>query len=155
MHALTPCLWFDGTALAAATAYTALIPDSEITFVSRAGGPEGPVRMVGFTLFGRAYTALNGGPMFPHTPAVSLVIDCADQAEVDHYWAALTADGGAPGRCGWCTDRFGLSWQVIPRRMIALLSDPATAAAAGQAMMGMGRIDIAALEAAAGVGPAA
>jgi predicted 3-demethylubiquinone-9 3-methyltransferase (glyoxalase superfamily) len=112
---------------------------------------EGGVLVVQFTLAGRPFTGLNGGPQFPFTEAISLQIDCADQAEVDHYWSALTADGGSEVECGWCRDRFGLSWQVVPRRLIELLASPDRDAArrAMQAMLRMKKLDIAELEAAA------
>lgn len=153
---ITPCLWFDGNAQEAAQFYTSLFPDSRIDSVQRspADNPstaKGDVLIVQFTLAGRPYTGLNGGPLFTFTEAVSFQIDCADQAEVDHYWNALTADGGSESQCGWCKDRYGLSWQVVPRRMGELLgsSDAAAAQRAMEAMMGMKKLDIAALEAAA------
>jgi predicted 3-demethylubiquinone-9 3-methyltransferase (glyoxalase superfamily) len=107
--------------------------------------------VVQFTLAGRPYAGINGGPQFSFTEAVSLQIDCADQAEVDRYWNALTADGGAESMCGWCKDRFGLSWQVVPRRLMELLASPDRAAAERtmQAMLPMKKLDVAALEAAA------
>lgn len=158
---ITPCLWFDGKAEEAATFYTSLFPDSRIDSVQRspADNPstaKGEVLVVEFTLAGRPFTGLNGGPLFPFTEAVSFQIDCADQAEVDRYWTALTTDGGSESQCGWCKDRFGLSWQVVPRRMLELLASPDRGAAerAMQAMMGMKKMDVAALEAAA-KGPAA
>ena len=104
--------------------------------------------VVGFELDGLKCTALNGGPLYKFTEAISLQIDCADQAEIDDLWVKLTADGGEPGRCGWLKDRFGLSWQVVPARMAQLIGgdDPAKAGRAMQAMMGMNKLDIAALE---------
>lgn len=153
---ITPCLWFDGNAEEAAAFYTGLFPDSWIDAVVRspADNPstaKGEVILVQFTLSGRAFTGLNGGPLFSFTEAVSFQIECADQAEVDRYWNALTADGGSASQCGWCKDRFGLSWQVVPRRMLELLASPDRGAAerAMQAMMGMGKLDVAAIEAAA------
>lgn len=153
---ITPCLWFDGDAEQAAEFYVGLFPDSRVDAVHRSpvDNPstlKGDVLLVEFTLAGRSFTGLNGGPQFQFTEAVSFQIDCADQAEVDYYWSALTADGGREIQCGWCKDRFGLSWQVVPRRMMELLSssDRAEAARAMQAMMGMTKMDVAALEAAA------
>ena len=153
---ITPCLWFDGNAEEAARFYIDLFPDSRIDSVLRspADNPamaKGDVLMVAFTLAGRPFTGLNGGPEFHFTEAVSFQIDCADQAEVDRYWNALIADGGSESQCGWCKDRFGLSWQVVPRRLLELFSSPDRAAAerAMEAMLGMKKLDIAALEAAA------
>lgn len=156
MPAITPCLWFDDDAEAAAELYVSLFPNSRITDVSRYGPdmpmPEGTVLTVSFELDGTRFTALNGGPLFPFTEAVSFQVDTADQAETDHYWDGLTADGGQESRCGWLKDRFGVSWQVVPRRLVELMADPdpARSRAATQAMLAMGRIDIAAVEAAAG-----
>lgn len=149
MSKITPCLWFDGQAEEAAELYVSLFPNSHLDSVNRApadnpSGPEGSVLLVGFTLDGQRYTALNGGPQFPFTEAISLEIECADQAEVDRYWTALTADGGEPGQCGWCKDRFGLSWQVVPRQLGEYLGgpDPDAARRAAQAMLAMGKIEI-------------
>ncbi|MBB4639860.1 VOC family protein [Rhizorhapis suberifaciens] len=156
MEKITPCLWFDGNAEEAANFYVGVFPDSRIDVINRSpvdtpSASKGEVLMVQFTLAGRAFTGLNGGPQFPFTEAVSFQVDCADQAEVDHYWSAFTSDGGSESQCGWCKDRFGLSWQVVPRRMIELLgsADHAAAARAMQAMFEMTKMDIAALEAAA------
>ena len=155
MDKITITLWFDGVAEQAAAFYVGLFPNSRIDAIHRspADNPsteKGAVLVVEFTLDGRAFTALNGGPHFKFTEAVSLVIDCVDQAEVDRYWQALIADGGSPSQCGWCKDRFGLSWQVTPRRLKELLAQPDRAAAerAMQAMMQMAKIDISKLEAA-------
>ncbi|KDN81645.1 VOC family protein [Kitasatospora cheerisanensis] len=148
-------LWFDQQAEQAAEFYVSVFRDGRITGVQRyseAGpGEAGSVMLVSFELFGQEYRALNGGPMFRFNEAVSLQVDCEDQAEVDRYWEQLTADGGEPGPCGWLKDRFGLSWQIVPRRMIELLadSDPARARRATEAMLKMGKLDVAALEAAA------
>ena len=153
---ITPCLWFDGNAEEAARFYTGLFPDSRIDAVQRspADNPstaKGEVLVVQFTLAGQSFTGLNGGPAFRFTEAVSFQIDCADQAEVDRYWNALTADGGSESQCGWCKDRFGLSWQVVPRRLLELMASPdrSEAERAMQAMMGMKKLDVAAIEAAA------
>lgn len=155
MDKVSTCLWFNGTAEEAANFYISLFPDSRIDRIMRApldnpGTGQGDVLFVEFTLAGRRYSGLNGGPNFPLTEAVSLVIDCADQKEVDYFWDALIADGGSESECGWCRDRFGLSWQVTPSRLIELMnsSDRATAERVMGAMMTMRKIDIAALEAA-------
>lgn len=156
MPTITACLWFDEQAEQAAALYTSVVPNSRITAVTRypidtPSGRAGAVMTVEFELDGRPYTALNGGPHFVFTEAVSFQIDCADQREVDRYWTQLSADGGSEGPCGWLKDRFGLSWQIVPRRLTELLTDPDPRV--GQrvttAMMGMGKLDIAALEAAA------
>ena len=153
MQGLTTCLWFDDQAEDAARFYVATFPDSTIGGISHypagAQRPEGSVLTVEFTLFGQSFLALNGGPHFPHSPAVSFQVFCDTQEEVDRLWAALT-DGGAESMCGWCSDRFGVSWQVIPRRLTQLLSsrEPGVAQRANAAMMTMHKIDVAALEAA-------
>ena len=153
MDKISPCLWFDGDAEEAARLYTSLFPNSQIDSVDRSpadtpSGPEGTVITVNFTLAGRSYIALNGGPDFKFTEAVSFSIDCDDQAEVDRYWDALLADGGEPSVCGWLRDRFGLSWQVIPRQLPEMLNskDPDAARRAMQAMLKMVKIDVAELE---------
>lgn len=153
MDKVTPCLWFDGVAEEAARFYTSLIPDSRIESVdgSPADTPSGPkntVLTVSFTLAGRPYTALNGGPDFKFNESISLSIDCADQAEVDRYWDALTADGGEPSMCGWLKDRYGLSWQVVPRQMTQMFTsaDRVGAERAMAAMLKMTKLDIAELE---------
>jgi predicted 3-demethylubiquinone-9 3-methyltransferase (glyoxalase superfamily) len=153
MDKITPCLWFDGQAEEAAAFYTSLFPNSRITAVNRSPGdtPSGPknsVLTVEFTLDGHSYIALNGGDDFKFTEAISLSIDCDDQAEVDRYWTALLANGGEESVCGWLKDRFGLSWQVIPRRMPEMFasSDRAAAERAMKAMLNMVKIDVAELE---------
>ena len=128
MPKITPCLWFDGNAEDATNFYVTLLPDSRINSVSRSPAdnpstPAGGVLLVDFTVAGQRFTGLNGGPQFQFTEAVSFMIDCEDQAETDRLWAALTADGGSPGQCGWLKDRFGMSWQVIPRELGELLGD--------------------------------
>jgi predicted 3-demethylubiquinone-9 3-methyltransferase (glyoxalase superfamily) len=154
MSRITTNLWFDTEALEAAEYYVAIFPGSRITDVSRYGDgaprPAGTVLTAAFELDGRPYLALNGGPEFRFTEAISLVVNCADQDEVDHYWAALV-DGGEPGQCGWLKDRYGLSWQIVPDRMGEVMGDPdpARAGRAMQAMLGMQKLDIAALRAAA------
>ncbi|MGM0783993.1 MAG: VOC family protein [Pseudomonadota bacterium] len=155
MQRITPCLWFDGQAEEAARFYVSLFPDSWIDRVVRSpedtpSGPSGMVLTVEFTLSGSRFVGLNGGPQFPFSEAVSFQIDCADQAEVDRYWAALS-DGGNEGQCGWIKDRWGLSWQVVPRRLHELLSDsdPDRARRAMERMLKMTKIVIADLECAA------
>src|SRR6476646_9004575 len=151
---ITPCLWFDTQGEDAANLYTSIFKNSRIVSVARytdAGPrPEGTVMLVTFELDGQEFVALNGGPEFTFDEAISFQVDCADQDEVDRYSEALT-DGGEQGPCGWVKDRFGLSWQVVPKRMIELLSDPdeAKAQRAMAAMLEMRKIDIAAVEAAA------
>lgn len=155
MQKVTPCLWFDGQAEQAASYYVSLLPGSRIDRVVRSpadnpSGPAGMVLVVEFTLAGNKFTALNGGPQFPFTEAVSFQIACADQAEVDRLWAALS-EGGAPGQCGWLKDRWGLSWQIVPTRLFQLLADPdpSRSRRAMEAMLKMGKLDIAAMERAA------
>jgi predicted 3-demethylubiquinone-9 3-methyltransferase (glyoxalase superfamily) len=155
MQKVTPFLWFDGQAEQAAQFYVSLFPDSRIERVNRSpadtpSGPAGMVITVEFTLAGTRFVALNGGPMYSFTEAVSFQIACADQAEVDRLWSALSA-GGSESRCGWLKDRWGLSWQVVPTRLHQLLADPdpARARRAAEAMLKMKKIDIAAMERAA------
>jgi len=155
MTTITPCLWFDGNGLEAAELYVSIIPDSTITDVSYYGadqpGEQGTVMTVAFELAGRPFTALNGGPVYKFTEAVSLQVSARDQDEVDRYTEQLTADGGEVGPCGWVKDRFGLSWQVVPEELVRLIGDqdPLRANAAVQAMLGMTKIDIQALRDAA------
>ena len=148
MPVQTPCLWFDGQAEQAAEFYTSVFPDSRVTGVRR--NPDGSALVVEWTLDGQPYTGLNGGPGQAASWAVSFSIDCADQAEVDHYWDALS-EGGEESMCGWLRDRFGFWWQVVPRRLPELLGDPdpERAQRAMQAMLGMSRIVVAELEATA------
>ncbi len=155
MHKISTFLWFDGQAEAAAAFYTGLFPKSHIGQVTRTtidypGGKDGDVITIAFTLGGRSFFAMNGGPGHPFTNAISLSIDCADPAEVDRYWEALS-DGGAPVQCGWITDRFGLSWQVTPQILPRLLADPdrAKAKRVMEAKVEMVKIDVAKIEAAA------
>ncbi len=151
---ITPNLWFDGDAEAAAEFYCDVFPDGRIVAVSRypegSPGPAGTVMTVEWELNGQRFVGINGGPQFQFDEAVSFMISCADQAEVDYYWERL-ADGGTEGQCGWCKDRFGLSWQVVPRGMEVVFSDPdpAKAQRAMAAMLKMGKLDIGALRAAA------
>ena len=147
------CLWFERDAEQAAEFYTGLLPDSEVTNVWRSpvdtpSGPAGMVLVVDFTLAGQQFQGLNGGPEFNFNEAISFVIDCEDQAEVDRLWETLTADGGEPGPCGWLKDRFGVSWQIVPRRLNELMNDPDPdrARRAMEAMLKMGKIEVTDLE---------
>ncbi len=155
MKAITPFLWFDTEAEDAANFYTSVFPNSKIVTSTRYGPagprPEGMVMTVAFELDGNPFVALNGGPNFSFTEAISFVINCEDQAEVDAYWEKLTAGGGEEGPCGWLKDRFGVSWQVVPTALPRLLTqpDPEKAKRVFAAMMEMKKLDIAALEAAA------
>ncbi|MFN2539161.1 MAG: VOC family protein [Mycobacteriales bacterium] len=148
-------LWFDSQAEEAVAFYTSLFKDSRVLSVARyteAGpGEPGTVMTVEFELAGQRFVAINGGPEFPFTEAMSLQIDCEDQAEIDYLWNALTADGGAESQCGWCKDKYGMNWQVVPKGMAELFnsSDPARVDRAMRAMLSMRKIDVAALEAAA------
>jgi predicted 3-demethylubiquinone-9 3-methyltransferase (glyoxalase superfamily) len=145
---VTPFLWFDHQAEEAARFYVSLFPDSAVTGITP--GADGKPLVVEFRLAGVQFIALNGGPHYQLTEAFSLSIDCQSQAEVDEYWEKLLA-GGTPNRCGWLKDRFGLSWQVVPEVLPKLLGDPdrARAGRAMSAMMGMVKLDVAALQAAA------
>lgn len=152
MRKITPFLWFDTQAEDAARFYVSIFKNSKIGDISRYGdtgpGSKGQVMTIAFELDGLPFTALNGGPIYKFTEAFSLSVACADQAEIDRLWDSLTADGGEPGPCGWLKDRFGLSWQIVPTNMGQLIggSDPAKSQRAMQAMMQMGKLDIAALE---------
>jgi predicted 3-demethylubiquinone-9 3-methyltransferase (glyoxalase superfamily) len=161
MSKIVPCLFFDGTAEEAARFYAGLVPNSRVDAVNRAptdypSGRAGDVLTVEFTLDGRPFLGLNGGPNFQFTEAVSFIITCEDQAEVDRLWETLS-EGGTPGPCGWLKDRYGLSWQITPRVLLELVKSPdrERAARAMKAMMGMGKIDIAALTRAADAAPVA
>ena len=150
MTSISTCLWFDGNAEAAAKLYTSLIPDSRIDQVVRAPADNpstraGDVLTVEFTLGGQRLVGLNGGPEFPFTEAISLIIECEDQAEVDRLWSSLILGGGEAGQCGWLKDRFGLSWQVVPRQLNEMLagSDTEGAKRAMEAMLQMTKIDLA------------
>jgi predicted 3-demethylubiquinone-9 3-methyltransferase (glyoxalase superfamily) len=154
MPRITPNLWFDTEGEEAAKFYVSVFPNSKINHVSHYGEagprPAGMVLTVDFELDGQPFTAINGGPEFTFDEAISMLVTCADQQEVDYYWTKL-AEGGQEGPCGWLKDRFGLSWQVVPRRLEELLSDPDTGRSerAMRAMLGMKKLDVAALEAAA------
>jgi predicted 3-demethylubiquinone-9 3-methyltransferase (glyoxalase superfamily) len=152
---ITPFLWFDTQAEEAATFYCSLFPDSRIVAVSRYGevgpGPKGSVMTVELELAGLKLVALNGGPHFKFTEAISLAVTCEDQQEVDHLWDRLSRDGGAESMCGWLKDRWGLSWQIVPRALLELMQDPDAARAQRvmKAMLGMRKIDVAGLQRAA------
>lgn len=155
VQTISPFLWFDNQAEDAAKLYVSIFPNSRILGVSRYGeagpGPKGTVMTVSFELDGQRFIALNGGPQFKFTEAISFSIDCETQEEVDRYWATLTAGGGEEGQCGWLKDRYGLSWQVNPRVLGELLSDPdpKKAKRTMDAMLKMKKIDIATLKRAA------
>jgi len=155
MPTITPNLWFDKDGLEAAEFYCSIFPNSSVTHVSHyteAGpGEPGSVLTVDFELDGQPYTAINGGPEFSFSPAISLLVSCKDQAEVDRYWDALLADGGSEVQCGWLTDKYGLSWQIVPEGFNELMSsgDPERIDRAMRAMFTMKKLDLAALQAAA------
>ncbi|HUR58280.1 MAG TPA: VOC family protein [Opitutaceae bacterium] len=157
MQKITPCLWFDSNAEQAAKFYVGIFKRSKITRIARYTGvgqevhgrPAGSVMTVAFELNGQPFTALNGGPVFKFTEAVSFQIDCATQAEVDYYWKKLSAGGPKDAQqCGWVKDKFGLSWQIVPRLLPKLISDrdPAKAGRTMAAMLKMKKLDIAKLE---------
>jgi predicted 3-demethylubiquinone-9 3-methyltransferase (glyoxalase superfamily) len=152
MSKISPCLWFDGEAEEAAKFYVSLLPDSRIDKVQKnpvdsPAGKAGSVLVVEFTLAGQRFMALNGGTRFEYTHAISFKIDCADQAEVDRLWDALS-EGGKVEQCGWLKDRYGVSWQIVPPALVQYLGgpDPAGARRAMQAMLGMVKLDIAGLK---------
>jgi predicted 3-demethylubiquinone-9 3-methyltransferase (glyoxalase superfamily) len=147
MQKITPYLWFDGNLEEAIHFYVSVFPNSRILNISKF---DGGVVMGTFELEGQTFMALQGGPMFKFTEAFSLFVDCATQAEVDTLWDKLTADGGSPSRCGWLKDKYGLSWQIIPKALMQLMSDPnpAKSGAVMQAMLKMDKIVIAELQAA-------
>ncbi len=150
----TPCLWFDGTAEEAATFYAATFPDSAVTAVYRAPsdypmGKAGDALTVAFTVCGVPCIGLNGGPMYKHSEAFSFQIATDDQAETDRYWDAIVGNGGAESQCGWCKDKWGLSWQITPRVLTDAMAEGGDVAKrAFEAMMPMNKIDVAAIEAA-------
>ena len=151
----TICLWYDGTALEAATFYAATFPDSAVGRITPApadypSGKQGDVITVEFSVFGIPCLGLNGGPTFKHSEAFSFQVLTEDQAETDRYWNAIVGNGGQESECGWCKDKWGLSWQITPRILSEALNhpDPAAARRAFEAMMQMRKIDVAAIEAA-------
>jgi predicted 3-demethylubiquinone-9 3-methyltransferase (glyoxalase superfamily) len=151
MQKITPFLWFNHEAEEAANFYVSIFKNSKIEAVKRYGdagpGPKGSVMIVKFTIEGQEFTALNGGPQFSFTPAISLFVNCETQAEVDQLWEKLSA-GGRKDRCGWLTDKYGLSWQIIPAALMKLMSDPdpARSSRVMKAMLQMDKIDIARLQ---------
>ena len=159
MQKITPMLWFDNQAEEAARFYTSIFKNSKVKSVTRygdagaeaAGRPKGSVMTVSFEIEGQEFVGLNGGPVFKFSEAISLVVNCKTQDEVDEMWAELTADGGEPGPCGWLKDKYGLSWQVVPTRLFELLEskDAKKAEGAMAAMLKMSKLDIEALEQAA------
>jgi predicted 3-demethylubiquinone-9 3-methyltransferase (glyoxalase superfamily) len=152
---ITPCLWFNFNAERAVAHYCAIFNDARIERIARYGpgqpGPDGAVMTILFTIEGQSFLGLNGGPQFPFTPAISLIVNCDDQAEVDGYWERLS-EGGAKGPCGWLTDKFGVSWQIVPRALSELLTsgDAELANRVMKAVLAMGKLDIAAIRRAAG-----
>lgn len=160
MRRISPCLWFGGNANEAAEFYTAIFPNSRIRTTTRydkassdaSGMPEGSVLTVVFELDGEEFVALNGKPLFRFTEALSLTVNCETQAEVDHYWDTL-GEGGEEIACGWLKDRYGLFWQIVPKRLPELLADPDPKVSSGAmaALLQMKKIDIAALERGAGL----
>jgi predicted 3-demethylubiquinone-9 3-methyltransferase (glyoxalase superfamily) len=155
MPKIINCLWFDTAAEDAAKLYVSLFPNSRIGVIARypdglPGDRAGQVMTVEFELDGTSFVGLNGGPQFKFDEAISFQIMVKDQAELDHYWNGLTAGGGEEGQCGWLKDRFGVSWQVVPAGMGRWMKNPQTGARVAEAFMQMKKLDIAALEAAAG-----
>lgn len=154
MHRNTICLWYDREAEAAARFYAATFPDSAVTAIRRApadfpGGRAGDVLVVEFTVLGIPCIGMNGGPAFPQSEAFSFQVSTGDQAETDRYWHAITGNGGQESECGWCKDRWGVSWQITPRLLMAAWEEGgAVAKAAFEAMMTMRKLDVAAIEAA-------
>jgi predicted 3-demethylubiquinone-9 3-methyltransferase (glyoxalase superfamily) len=152
---ITPCLWFNFNAEEAVAHYCAIFDDARIERIAHYGpdqpGPEGAVMTILFSIDGQSFLALNGGPQFPHTPAISLIVNCETQAELDEYWRRLS-EGGAKGPCGWLTDKFGVSWQIVPRELPELLTsgDVDQANRVMKAVLAMGKLDIAAVRRAAG-----
>jgi predicted 3-demethylubiquinone-9 3-methyltransferase (glyoxalase superfamily) len=155
MQKITPMMWFDSQAEEAANHYVRIFKDGKINHIARytkAGpGTPGSVMVVDFELHGQRFTALNGGPIFKFSEAVSYVIHCKDQAEVDYYWAALLEGGGKESQCGWLKDKFGFSWQVVPQRALDLMTDadPDVRKRVSEAVYKMVKLDLAAIERAA------
>ena len=156
MQKITPFLWYAKEAEQAAAFYCSVFPDSRVTRVvtmpsESPSGPPGSVQVVEFVLFGQSFTAMSAGPLDPFNHAVSFVVDCNDQAEIDKYWNALLGNGGTAEQCGWLRDRYGLSWQIVPRMLTEMMADPdrAKAKRVTDAMLKMVKIDVATLKAAA------
>ena len=155
MQKITPFLWFNNNAEAAAQFYTSTFKNSKILSISRYGdagpGPKGSVMVVSFQLEGQQFTALNGGPLFKFSEAFSFVVSCENQEEINYYWNKLTSDGGQESQCGWLKDKFGFSWQIVPTALGKLMTntDPQKANRVMQALFQMKKIDIATLEEAA------
>ena len=156
MNKIIPFLWYSREAEEAARFYTSIFPDSRVVRVSALpsdspSGPAGSVKVVEFDLFGQRFTAISAGPLDSFNHAVSFIVNCDDQAEIDRYWNAFLDNGGTAEQCGWLKDRFGLFWQIVPAELSNLMThpDPARAKRASDAMMKMVKIDIAALERAA------
>jgi predicted 3-demethylubiquinone-9 3-methyltransferase (glyoxalase superfamily) len=156
MQKITPFLWYAKEAEEAAKLYTSIFPDSRVVGVTTLqsespSGPPGSVKIVDFVLFGQSFTAMTAGPLDPFNHAVSFVVNCENQAEIDRYWNALTSDGGSPQACGWLKDRYGLSWQIVPTVLAKLMAEPdkAKSKRVSDAMLKMVKIDIATLLAAA------
>ena len=150
LQKITPFLWFNDQAEEAANYYVSIFKNSKVATIVHTGdagpGPKGSVLVVDFELEGQTFTALNGGPQFPFTEAVSFLVHCEDQKEVDYFWTKLTSDGGTESQCGWLKDKYGLSWQITPNRMLEMLKDPATSDKMMTAMMTMKKIDLKTLE---------
>jgi predicted 3-demethylubiquinone-9 3-methyltransferase (glyoxalase superfamily) len=152
MQKITPFLWFDNQAEEAANFYVSVFKDGRIKNITRYGdagpGPKGSVMVVSFEINGQSFAALNGGPTFKFTEAVSFLVHCKTQEEVDYYWDKLTGAGGAPSRCGWLKDKYGLSWQIIPDVLLDMVNDPDAAKSnrAFEAMLKMAKIDIGKLQ---------
>jgi predicted 3-demethylubiquinone-9 3-methyltransferase (glyoxalase superfamily) len=152
MQKITPFLWYSAQAEEAANFYASVFPDSRVTRVvampaDSPSGPAGSVKVVDFVLFGQAFTAMSAGPHHPFNQAISFVVNCESQAEIDRYWDALLAGGGSPDACGWLRDRFGVSWQIVPTVLVTMMgdADPAKGKRAADAMMKMVKLDIQAL----------
>ena len=151
---IAPCLWFDSNAEEAVDFYVSVFKDSKVEYVGRftsdGPAPDAPVMWIDFQINGQPFMAINGGPLFSFSEAISFAIDCADQAEVDYYWDALTRDGGEPSECGWLKDKYGVSWQVVPRVLDEMLKDPdlERAGRVMRRMLPMQKLDVAELQAA-------
>jgi predicted 3-demethylubiquinone-9 3-methyltransferase (glyoxalase superfamily) len=155
MQKITPFLWYSTQAEEAANFYASVFPDSRVTRVvsmptDSPSGPAGSVKVVDFVLFGQSFTAMSAGPHHPFNQAISFVVNCESQAEIDRYWDALLGGGGSPDACGWLRDRFGVSWQIVPTALVTMMgdADPAKGKRAADAMMKMVKLDIKTLRAA-------